>query len=634
MPEPVSPGTPVLTAQPQRQAVPAPPEEPTRRRWWRPGPAFVAVAVWLVATPLAVLAPRAIDFSPFTIRGGFVPIAAGATLLAVATAAAWWRAGERLVAAAAALFAAWVALALQVALNGTPFGFSGLAGDMGRMSAAVTRYTVTPWSSDTFVEGLPSEYPLLYPWLVGRAAVMTGEPAWRVLPLAEIVVTSFAVLAAFLMWRRLVAAPVALVCSGVGLLVFGDARKAFAVVTLFVFVPWLVAAFTSPPRGRLHWLPAGLIGGLIMLTYNGWFPFGVFGILAILVAAWRRAQDRKRYLLHVLGVGVVALVVATPYLLPYGYAVLTKPGQALGDLYQTTEILANAFPFLNPTVLGALQLAGAAGLVWYRSRTWWAWPLLYLVVGSYAFWALMGVRYVLTEHTTLIHYVPRLTGITLASAGVLTLAYAAPALARRLRVLAPPRIGVAATAVAMLFVGVTYWQDWRPSPTLGNLADVIRPADYSTMAHVERLPDCSFPRYTPPGTGLPCLPVDSIRDAVESELGTGARPVTLSYTERLFAFLPWRGYMGIDRTSASSLVRWDDRRAELDRLSYTTDPAAFARESANTAFGPIDVFVLSAADATRWTAIGAVFTPEQFDPTEWTIVDDLDAPVVIAIRNP
>jgi hypothetical protein len=573
-------------------------------------------------------------FDPFAIRGSFVPLAAGGALLTLTLLLAWWRrAGDRVAAVAAGLFAAWLAMALQVALNGTPFGFGGLGGDQGRMSAAVTRYMVTPWLSDGIVEGVTSEYPPLFPWLVGRTARLVGVPAWQLLPLAQILLTSFAVLAAFLMWQRLVPPPVALACSAVGLLVFSHPNKAYSVITLFVFVPWLIASFANPPRGRLHWLPAGIIGGLIILSYYGWFPFSVIGVLIILVAAWRRAENRKRYVLHVLGIGITATVVASPYLVAYGHAMLTKGGQTVSDLYQSFEIPDNGFPFLEPTLLGALQLTGLAGLVWYRQRTWWAWPLLYLCVGSYLFWVIMGVRYVLNEHTMLIHYVPRLTGITLAAAGVLTLAFGAPALARRLNLVAPYRFGAAVIAVTMVWVGFTYWHDWRPRPTLGSTPTSIDLADYSTLAHLERLPDCTYPLY-PPERRPVCLPVNEIRGAVESSLGEGARPATLSFSEQLFSFLPWRGYMGIDRTSANSLVHWDDRYAEVIRLSQVRDPAEFARQSANTKFGPIDVFVLAPGEGDTWNVIDMSFRREQFDPSQWTIVDDLSQPLMVAIRKP
>ncbi len=40
--------------------------------------------------------------------------------------------------------------------------------------------------------------------LIGRVAAWTGRPAWTLLQPAQVVVTSFAVVAAFLLWRRLV----------------------------------------------------------------------------------------------------------------------------------------------------------------------------------------------------------------------------------------------------------------------------------------------------------------------------------------------------------------------------------------------------------------------------------------------
>jgi hypothetical protein len=596
--------------------------------------ATIAVVTWLVTTPIAVLATRRIGFSPFTERGAFVPLAAAGAFLAVLCALAFWRrTGEWVAAVAAGSFASWLALTLQVALNGTPFGFDGLAGDMGRLSAAATQYTVHLWPTDSIVDGIPSEYPPLFPWLVGRSALILDVPAWRLLPFAEIGLMSFAVVATFLMWRRLVTPAVALTVSAVGLLVYGIPLKPFSIITLFVFVPWLIMTFADPPRGRLHWLPAGVIGGLIMLTYNGWYPFGLVGILAIMVAGWRRAEHRGKYVGHVLRVGAVALVISAPYLVPYGYAVLTKGGAAVSDLFTTYEITDKGFPFLEPTLLGALELVGLAGLVWYRRRLWWARPMLYLVLGSYVFWLVLGIQFVLNGHTTMFFYVSRLTGVTLAAAGVLTLVEATPWLIRRLNTVAPYRAGVAVLAVTFLWVGLTYWQEWRPRPELGTSPPESDHSNYITFSHLEPLPDCSYPKYAPLPGMIPCLPVNEIRAKVERVLGAGARPHTVSLDERLFAYLPWRGYMGADRTSASSLAYWDDRHAEVARLSRITDPAEFARQSANTRFGPIDVFVLARGANGTWETVGLPFKPEQFDSAAWEIVDDLSQPLVVAVRR-
>jgi hypothetical protein len=65
---------------------PAPPQETPKRPWaprWVPGVTSVAVLTWLAVTPFAVLIPRITAFSPFTIRGAFVPLAVGGALLAL-----------------------------------------------------------------------------------------------------------------------------------------------------------------------------------------------------------------------------------------------------------------------------------------------------------------------------------------------------------------------------------------------------------------------------------------------------------------------------------------------------------------------------------------------------------------------
>lgn len=595
-------------------------------------PVTVAIVSWLLATPVAVVIPRIADVSPFSENGVFIPLGAGGLLLLAVTAVAWRRpSGELVAAAAAGLFAAWVILVFRLALYGSPFGTTGWMGDRVRVASAATRDVVTLLPADQFVTEIPSEYPPLFPWLVARASLLLDVPVWRLLVVAEVGLLSFTVLAAFLMWRRIVPAPAALVISGASLFVYGDPRKAFAIVALFVVVPWLVSALAEPKRGGMHWLPAGIIGGLIMLTYNGWYTFGAVGFFAVIVSTWRRSANRAAYLRHVLLVAAVSLVLSAPYLIPWGWALLTSEGQAVSDEYVASGLTLTGFPFLKPTLLGMLQFVGLAGLVWYRGRTDWARPLLYLVLGGYVFWLVMGIRFVFSTHTTLFFYVPLLVGGVLVPAGVLTLATAGPALVRKFGYTAPRGTGTAVVAVAMVWVMFTYWQDWKPNLDPGTSTTNT----YSAIAHLEPWPDCRYPRFAPVEGRFPCFPADSIKAEVEKVRGVGALPHTLAWEERMFAYTSWPAYIGADRTASGTLTRWDDRQAELKRLAQITDPAEFARVSANTQFGPIDVFVLYAADATRWTAIGVNFHRDQFDPAVWTVVKEPAlGNTVVAIRKP
>ena len=136
------------------------------------------------------------------------------------------------------------------------------------------------------------------------------------------------------------------------LLCFSLPVKAFEILALVVFVPWAVATFGEPPRGRLHWLPAGLIGGLSIVLNWAFIIYGALGILALAVLTWRASPDRARYVRHVALTVIVALVVASWYLVPYGGWGLLHGSSQVDDLFQGGGIQDSPLLFLSPTPLG------------------------------------------------------------------------------------------------------------------------------------------------------------------------------------------------------------------------------------------------------------------------------------------
>ena len=232
-----------------------------------------------------------------------------------------------LVPVAAAGLAAWTIFMLRVSVRGTPIPFGGLAGDTGRLTAAATRFASSPANADAWIPGLYIEYPPLFPWLIGRTAALLDIPAWRMVADFQIVFVSLAVLVAFLLWQRLVPAWVAFAITVVTLVPIevpaqvvrdADARHLWAV--------WVLATFTRPPKGRWHWLPSGLLAGLMVIMYYGWMIWGGLGIVALAVWMWRTEPDRMAYLRYVAKVVAVALVVASWYVVPYVWSLITKPG--------------------------------------------------------------------------------------------------------------------------------------------------------------------------------------------------------------------------------------------------------------------------------------------------------------------
>lgn len=611
----------------------------------RPSPALMALTIWLVCLPAAFAAAAAGPADPFRLRVAMIPV-----VVAVVGVIAVGLISRRLSAdlasgIGAGLFGGWVAYTLRVALHGTPFGFDGLSGDAGRMAAMANRYASTWRSSSGIVPSVPTHYPPLFPWLVGRVSALTRVPAWRLLGPAEAVTLSFVVVAGYLLWRRMLPGPLALAVNLPVLLCFSLPEKAYEVLALALFVPWALATFGDPPKGRLHWFPAGVIGGLGIVLNWAFTIYGALGILALVVLSWRTSPDRARHVRHVSLTVIVSFAVASWYLVPYlGWALMHGSSQ-VDDLYQGGGIQGSPLIFLHLTPLGVLELTGLAGLVWWRGRVWWGKPLLLLTGSAYAYWLLGLVSFSVSGHTGLLQDTPRMIGPLLAAAGVLTIAHAAPRLARRASVRAiPAGLPTLALCLLVIWTAVTAWQAWMPggpSARSGLYEPAVSTvANESTIAFTTALPDGSYPPDGPVGLRSPWFPTDPIEKDVASVLGAAAEPVTLTTSEELFAFVKWPGYIPVSMGAAGTNTDWPARYTALRALSLTTSPAAFAATSARTAFGPLDVFILKRTSPARWTWQPAdapdpavTFTPAQFSTRAFTVFTNLPGNLVLAVRR-
>jgi hypothetical protein len=615
-------------------------------------PSLWACLTWVFGLPLAALAVKIIDLNPLTSRGSLVPVVAGIVGGVVVLGFALRYRSDVVVGVAAGAYAVWVGLTLLSSYQGTPFGGSGLLGDSVRLAAMATRYSDTWRPVDGIVPSVPSEYPPLFPWLIGRIADLFDRPAWSLIGYGEATLISAAVLLAFLLWRGIVPTPVALALAVIPPWIFSQPRKSYEIISLAVFVPWALRTFCGRSRtdGGLHWLSAGIIGGLIIQTYQGPLLFSALGLVALIVVAFREHTDRAEYARHLVGTVVTAFVVSAWYVMPYLYATLTHGGRRVNDLFVSAAIVGDPVgiwfltePLASPATV--LEVVGLAGLVWYLRSSWWARPLLFLTAGAFIYRWIWLIAFVDTSHTMYLHYTTRVIGIVLASAGVLTIVTATPAIARRMTSRSSLReIAILATATLLLVTGAAGLATWMPWPP--GLNDVTRPKgtvspNLAVYAHAEPLPDGARPRYAPRDVTLNWFPAEPIRQVVEGTLGSGARPVTLAYDERMFAYYPWPGYIAVHRPAANTWTHWDERYAELTRIAAIKDPDAFATASAETHFGGIDVFVLRARPV-GWTWESrpygdhrdVQFDPAQFDPRYWEIADSLPNGTVVAVRRP
>ena len=117
---------------------------------------------------------------------------------------------------------------------------------------------------------------------------------------------------------------------------------------------------------------------------------------------------------------------------------------------------------------------------------------------------------------------------------------------------------------------------------------------------------------------------------VDSQSTDDTAAIARKFTDKVIV-RPWPGYIAVDRTAAASTSHWDDRHDALAALAKVQDPAAFAKASANTRFGGIEVFVLH-TNPQAWTWGDLRFSPSQFSPSHFT-VRSLPKNTVVAIRN-
>jgi arabinofuranosyltransferase-like protein len=600
---------------------------------------FWCVFTWIVSAPIAIAIPDLINRDPFTLRGSAPPLVIGGVLLLLgAWAATRWR-HEALAGVAAGVFAGWVVLAMRTGIHGTPYGFGGIGGDLGRITAMAQRYTHTWHSADGIVGSVPADYPPLFPWVIGRFAEITGTPAWKLMGSADVIGISATVVIAFLLWRRMFDSWLALAVTLAVFLVFTEPGKPYEVMGLDLMIPWAIATFANPPRGRLQWLPAGILGGLLVLTYQGYILFALLGILALAWLGLPASAHRREYIARLARISIVGFIVCSWWLVPYITA-----NRQMTDRYQDTLIAANPFPFLTTSPVGLLTGVGAIGLVWYWRRAWWALPLSLLTVSCYGYRILTESSFVVSGTTSVFQYTTTaITGL-LAAAAVLTIATALPQLLQRLELTVPRRLMIGVFVALVALAGTNGWYDWTPgAPMLPT--SVYQPSltvlpNEAALAFAYARPSGRYPSFGRICEREPFFPAVEVIKDVQSVLGPRVNPTTVSTNEQLFDFVSWNGYLGVGATAAAATSDWYTRIHIVHELAHLP-PSEFATASAHTRFGAIDVFVLyQTPDLNRWTfdpinyPYPSEFSPAQFTAAHWVTFTNLPGGVVVAVRRP
>jgi hypothetical protein len=540
---------------------------------------------------LVDLGVRAWFPNPFTSVGQATPIVIGVVVSLVASLVGLTRrAGPDLVALASA---AWVTLMGASQTHGTPYPYGGMEADIARLTALADRFTTHIGSADLLIKGLPSEYPPLFPWIVGRASAVTGVPAWRLMGPASVVACGVAVAAAYVLWRRIVPPRTAAAIALIAAAVFGEPRKPHEVVAVSVVAPWIIGSFArlgGEATPRLHWLAGGVVGGLLVADYQGYLAFAALGLVAVVVMSVL-TPDRRAYMRHLVLLAVTAAVVSSWFLGPWLTTLVEHGSENIDDKFPPSSTAPDYWhpPWAHAWPVALLLLAGVVVLVLGVRRFTWAPALLAVTASAMVYRWLMAYRFQHTGHTGFYQYTGRLSDGTLAVAAVLGAAEIWPTL--RLKMPSAGRRSFAVLAMAGVLSAsmAVYWDAQR----LGHAEGPGRP-NFARLAQATPLLNGRYPslaQYAAPLRAV--FPYASVHAIVSRRLGDDALPVVLTSNEALSSYYPYYQYLGNGAYSSNTLSHWIQRLVDVEGLSQLTDSASFAQRCEHMRYGVIDVFVLT-----------------------------------------
>ena len=277
----------------------------------------VAVVVAVIVSAVALVAIARVEWPAYNSSNQLHALTTVGQFACLAglLASGWlWRRGRQLAAHAGALLflSAFSVVTLAMPLGATKLYLFGISVDQQFRTEYLTRLTDTAALRDMTYFGLPPFYPAGWFWLGGRAAALTGTPAWEMFKPWAITSVAVAIVLAFVLWASMIRFEYALIVStatAAATLAYSPAEPYAAVITALL-PPVLVLAW-SGLRGRSRaggWaavVGVGLFLGAGGLFYSLLLGYGAFTV-AIMAVALALARRSVEPLLRLVVIGVIA----------------------------------------------------------------------------------------------------------------------------------------------------------------------------------------------------------------------------------------------------------------------------------------------------------------------------------------
>ncbi len=470
---------------------------------------------------------------------------------------------------------------LALVLKNTPFTVGAVTGDQRFYTYSVTKFAAYAGYVDAVYRDLPTFYPPLYYYMLGRLAALFHIEPFHIMKTGLLATTFAMPYLSIWLWRRIVDYKLAVAAAFV-LLFYQLWFKPAEWLTLVLFIPWWLywvedvrQQRPTQWRGQINWwLGGGLLGALLFQTYYYWFFIGgVSLVLKLAIASLKRAKDAVWQLdiRNAIGVLASAALLSSFYWGPYLYSMYATGGwDPLQNRWLSDGKIPLPIPFLDDSIEGLLLLSGLLYLVLSAGSNRVSRSLLNLVIAVYI-WAALGYVGILTDHPLLTFRAYPVIDYLLALAALLGLLrlWQENLWQRLLPSLAiyGARLAPALLVILLLFFG--------QETTNGLLKD--ENVQKALAAHA-------------PQAQLAALDKLTNQQYLDKDILLGNNYADLLAYRPLYSFIPWTA------TFSHPAGRLHDRADFLERLASTSDPALFAAAFMNNRYSKLDYVMLDPKD--------------------------------------
>ncbi|OCB48114.1 arabinofuranosyltransferase [Mycobacterium malmoense] len=630
------------------------------------GQMFVAVAVAVVVAVVSLTAISRVQWPAFPSSNQLHALTTVGQVgcLAGLVAAGWAGRRYRWLARLGGLtfVSAFTVVTLGMPLGATKLYLFGISVDQQFRTEYLTRLADSPALRDMTYLGLPPFYPPGWFWIGGRAAALTGTPAWEVYKPWAVTSIAVAVAVALVLWWRMVRFEYALIvttATAAATLAYGSPEPYAAMITVLL-PPVLVltwsglragdrereASRTLGPESEASrtlerssgWAAiagAGLFLGWTATWYTLLFAFGAFtvALMALWLAGLRWRQGGARAALDPLRrLAVVAAIAAAiasttwlPFLLRAARGPVSNSGSAQHYLPADGAVLT--FPMLQFSLLGAVCLLGALWLV-IRARSSVRAGALAIGVLAVYLWSLLSMLTTLARTTLLSFRLQPTLTVLLVAAGAFGFVEAVRALSARGRAVLP------VAAAVGLAAAIAFSQD---------IPDVLRPD--LTIAYTDTDGYGQRGDRRPPGSEKFYPDIDRAITTVTGRPRDRTVVMTADYS--FLSFYPYWGFQGLTSHYANPLAQFDLRAAQIEKWSKLKSAGELVHALDTCPWPPPTVFLMRRGANGNYTLrLAEDVYPNQPNVRRYTV--DLRAalfdspqfvvhsagPFVLAIRKP